>query len=143
MWNLDIWMHLRTGQLILEQGGVPQSDWYSFTDPDQRWISIHWLFQIVVAKLYSWGGVESAASGQGCGTDGDRSRLLARGRQKCADMVQGELHAVVGSLPLRTIGRQTRHGYQCAAGSLAVHSSSFPDASKAYLAVARRPGDLD
>ena len=57
MWNFDIWMHLRTGQLILEQGGVPQSDWYSFTDPDQRWISIHWLFQIVVAKLYSWGGV--------------------------------------------------------------------------------------
>ena len=57
MWNTDIWMHLRTGQLILERQSIPQLDWYSFTDHDEHWISIHWLFQIVVAKVYSWGGV--------------------------------------------------------------------------------------
>jgi len=57
MWNFDIWMHLRTGQLILERQRLPYLDWYSFTDTDRPWISMHWMFQVVVAELYAWGGV--------------------------------------------------------------------------------------
>lgn len=57
MWNTDIWTHIRTGQLILERQSVPSVDWYSFTDCDRPWIEMHWLFQLVVAKLFAWGGV--------------------------------------------------------------------------------------
>ncbi len=57
MWNTDIWTHIRTGQLILERQSVPFVDWYSFTDCDRPWIEMHWLFQLVVAKLFAWGGV--------------------------------------------------------------------------------------
>ncbi|MEO2011584.1 MAG: hypothetical protein ABGX22_23120 [Pirellulaceae bacterium] len=57
MWNFDIWQHIRTGQLILERQSVPYVDWYSFTDSDRPWLEMHWLFQIVVAKLFAWGGI--------------------------------------------------------------------------------------
>ena len=57
LWNSDIWMHLKTGQLILERLSIPYLDWYSFTDPDRPWIEMHWVFQVVAAKLFAWGGV--------------------------------------------------------------------------------------
>jgi hypothetical protein len=57
MWNFDIWMHIRTGQLILERQAIPYLDWYSFTDVDRPWIAMHWLFQVGIAKLFELGGV--------------------------------------------------------------------------------------
>lgn len=56
--NLDIWWHLRTGQLILERGTVPYFDWFTFVDFDRPWIDLHWGFQILVTWLYGWGGVD-------------------------------------------------------------------------------------
>ena len=56
--NMDIWWHLRTGQLILERGTVPQLDWYTYTGPEQTWIDLHWGFQLVVAAIYALGGVD-------------------------------------------------------------------------------------
>lgn len=57
MWSWDIWWHLRTGQLILERGTVPQTDWFNFVDADQRWIDLHWGFQLLAVALYGLGGV--------------------------------------------------------------------------------------
>lgn len=56
--NMDIWWHLRTGQLILERGAVPQLDWYTYTGPEQVWIDLHWSFQLVVAAVFAWGGID-------------------------------------------------------------------------------------
>lgn len=56
--NMDIWWHLRTGQLILERGMVPYFDWFTFVDFDRPWIDLHWGFQILVTWLYRWGGVD-------------------------------------------------------------------------------------
>ncbi|MCA9019398.1 MAG: hypothetical protein KDA74_04605 [Planctomycetaceae bacterium] len=56
--NMDIWWHLRTGQLILERGTVPYFDWFTFIDYDRPWIDLHWGFQILVTWLYRWGGVD-------------------------------------------------------------------------------------
>lgn len=56
--NMDIWWHLRTGELILERGTVPYYDWFTFIDFDRPWIDLHWGFQILVTWLYRWGGVD-------------------------------------------------------------------------------------
>lgn len=65
MWNVDIWWHLRTGELIAERMGespwpwdwVPQRDWYTFTNADRRWIDLHWGFQLAAAAVHHCGGV--------------------------------------------------------------------------------------
>ena len=57
MADTDIWWHLRTGQLIWERDEVPQTDWYTYTNPDSRWIDLHWGFQLLVAGLWQLGGV--------------------------------------------------------------------------------------
>lgn len=56
--NMDIWWHLRTGELILERGTVPYFDWFTFVDFDCPWIDLHWGFQLLVTWLYHWGGVD-------------------------------------------------------------------------------------
>ncbi|MCH7988737.1 MAG: hypothetical protein IID46_06230 [Planctomycetes bacterium] len=57
MRSTDTWTHIRTGQLILELGHVPWVDWYTYTDSDNTWIDLHWLFQLLMAMLYALGGV--------------------------------------------------------------------------------------
>lgn len=56
MCDFDVWWHLRTGQLILERGAVPQVDFLTYTNATHAWIDIYWLFQIVIAGLYRLGG---------------------------------------------------------------------------------------
>jgi hypothetical protein len=57
--DTDFWWHLRTGELILQDGHVPQVDWFTFVDLDHppAWIDLHWGFQVFVTLLYRWGGV--------------------------------------------------------------------------------------
>ena len=57
MVNGDIWWHLRTGQLIPEKG-VPTTDWYTFASSESKWIDLHWLFQLIVAWIFSLGQTE-------------------------------------------------------------------------------------
>jgi tetratricopeptide (TPR) repeat protein len=54
--DFDYWWHLRTGQLIVETGAVPRTDPYTYTVPGQRWIDIHWLFQLGLHGVHSLGG---------------------------------------------------------------------------------------
>ena len=54
----DLWWHLRTGQLILENHKIFHSDPYSFTKFDRPWVDHEWLSQILIFGLYrvgSWG----------------------------------------------------------------------------------------
>ncbi|HVW01066.1 MAG TPA: hypothetical protein VHB77_12025 [Planctomycetaceae bacterium] len=55
--DTDFWWHLRTGELIVERGWVPQHDWFTYTDADRPWIDLHWGFQLIVTALYHLGGV--------------------------------------------------------------------------------------
>lgn len=57
LYDTDFWWHLRTGELILERGQVPQLDWFTFTDFDKPWIDLHWGFQLLITGLYRLGGV--------------------------------------------------------------------------------------
>lgn len=55
--DTDFWWHLRTGQLIVERGAIPRTDWFLFTDADRPWIDLHWGFQLLMTGLYTLGGV--------------------------------------------------------------------------------------
>ncbi len=50
--NNDLWLHLKTGSLILEQGRVPRVDAYTFTRPGAPFIAHEWLAEVLFALLY-------------------------------------------------------------------------------------------
>lgn len=54
--DTDIWWHLRTGELILERGSIPQTDWFTYTNPESPWIDLHWGFQLLLTLLWRAGG---------------------------------------------------------------------------------------
>jgi len=56
----DLWWHLRTGQLILQNHHLLLSDPFSFTRLGQPWIDHEWLSQILIYGLYKltgWAGL--------------------------------------------------------------------------------------
>jgi hypothetical protein len=55
----DLWWHLKTGQMILEQGGLPATDPFSFTAPGAPWTNHEWLSDVVLAAVYDAGGDEA------------------------------------------------------------------------------------
>jgi hypothetical protein len=54
--DTDFWWHLKTGELMLRRGWVPQHDWFTYTDADRPWIDLHWGFQLIITALYHLGG---------------------------------------------------------------------------------------
>jgi hypothetical protein len=52
----DLWWHVRTGQLILEQRALPTADPFSFTATGAGWTNHEWLSDTVLAVIYSSGG---------------------------------------------------------------------------------------
>jgi hypothetical protein len=57
MIDTDTWWHLRTGQWILEHQALPDVDQFSFTRIGQPWYYPGWLAEIIMVKIYSWGGL--------------------------------------------------------------------------------------
>jgi hypothetical protein len=52
----DIWWHLRSGQLILQDHAIFHADPYSFTRLGQPWINHEWLTDVFMYRLYAVGG---------------------------------------------------------------------------------------
>ena len=50
----DLWWHLRTGEFILQQG-IPKTDIFSFTVPDNQWVTHEWLSEVIMWSLYKVG----------------------------------------------------------------------------------------
>lgn len=50
--DLDIWLHLKTGELIIKNKMVPLCDIYSFTLGNKTWINHEWLFQVIAYLSY-------------------------------------------------------------------------------------------
>jgi len=62
--NNDIWIHLTTGGLILDEGRVPTTDVYSFTAAGNRYVAHEWLAAVYYAtaeRVAGLTGVEVAA----------------------------------------------------------------------------------
>src|SRR5258707_669229 len=56
----DLWWHLRTGQLILQNHSVFHTDPFSFTRYGQPWINHEWLSDVLIFSLYrdaGWAGL--------------------------------------------------------------------------------------
>ncbi len=51
--DLDIWLHLKAGEVILEGQAVPAQDIFSFTMQGKPWVDHEWLFQLVSYLVYS------------------------------------------------------------------------------------------
>ena len=52
----DVWWHLRTGQLILQNHSLFHTDPYSFTRFGQPWINHEWLSEVLLFGLYRSAG---------------------------------------------------------------------------------------
>lgn len=52
----DVWWHLRTGQLILQNHKIFHSDPYSFSKFGEPWLDHEWLAQVLIYSTYSLGG---------------------------------------------------------------------------------------
>lgn len=52
----DMWWHLKAGEYILENG-IPREDIFSFTVPDNEWITHEWLSEVVMWWIYQAGGL--------------------------------------------------------------------------------------
>jgi hypothetical protein len=56
----DVWWHLRTGQLILQNHAVFLTDPYSFTKFGQPWVNHEWLSDVIIFVVYrtaGWAGL--------------------------------------------------------------------------------------
>lgn len=56
--DLDIWLHLKTGEQIVLNKEIPLNDSFSFTKEGQPWINHEWLFQLVAYSLYNQFGFD-------------------------------------------------------------------------------------
>ncbi|MCM8765914.1 MAG: tetratricopeptide repeat protein [Candidatus Omnitrophica bacterium] len=55
IWDLDIWMHLKTGEYILKNFKIPKTDIYSYTAQGNPWFNADWLFGVVSYLFYKIG----------------------------------------------------------------------------------------
>ena len=52
----DIGRHLKIGEIIWQTKTVPQTNLFSFTEPNFPFINHHWLSEVIFYKLYGWFG---------------------------------------------------------------------------------------
>jgi len=58
IFDLDIWLHMKTGEQILLNKHIFLNDIYSFTKTGAPWINHEWLFQIISFLAYSFFGFD-------------------------------------------------------------------------------------
>ena len=62
--DLDLWLHLKTGKFIVENGYVPQVDVLSCAIAGKPWINHEWLFQVIVYSIKNLWGFEGLVTMQ-------------------------------------------------------------------------------
>jgi hypothetical protein len=53
----DVWWHLRTGQWVLQHGGVPHTEPFSIFGAGKPWVAYSWLFEVLIFQLFHWLGM--------------------------------------------------------------------------------------
>lgn len=56
--NNDLWIHLKTGELVLSQGDVPDKDPYSFVAADRDYVAHEWLAAVLFHLVHSAAGTQ-------------------------------------------------------------------------------------
>ena len=62
--DFDLWLHLKTGEIIVEQGFIPVKDIFSCTLAGQPWNNHEWLFQAILYLALSLGGLDGLFTAQ-------------------------------------------------------------------------------
>jgi len=62
--DFDLWLHLKTGEVIVEQGFIPTTDIFSCTVAGQPWNNHEWLFQVIFYLFLSFGGYDGLFTAQ-------------------------------------------------------------------------------
>lgn len=52
----DLWWHVRSGETILDDGGLPEVDDWSFTAAGATWTNHEWLADVIFAQTYDAAG---------------------------------------------------------------------------------------
>lgn len=55
----DIWLHLKTGEYIVQHRTVPQVDIFSSTVSNKEWIDHSWLVQVIFYLVFHFGGPDN------------------------------------------------------------------------------------
>jgi hypothetical protein len=55
----DVWWHVATGRLILDDGAVPHTDPWAFTSEAGGWVPTAWLSDVVMAGVWHAGGYDA------------------------------------------------------------------------------------
>src|SRR3989338_9239411 len=62
--DLDLWLHLKMGEFIVQHKYVPSADVLSCTISGKPWVNHEWLFQIIAYLIYHHGGADGLISMQ-------------------------------------------------------------------------------
>jgi hypothetical protein len=54
--DLDMWWHLKTGEIIWTTHTIPSTDLFSYTTNHHMWVPHEWLAQALIYGAYRWGG---------------------------------------------------------------------------------------
>lgn len=54
--SYDVWWHLQTGQMIVEQGAIPHTDSFSYTHPGASWTAHEWAYDVLLYLVQRSGG---------------------------------------------------------------------------------------
>ncbi|HYB98540.1 MAG TPA: tetratricopeptide repeat protein [Candidatus Limnocylindrales bacterium] len=54
--DFDTWWHLAAGRWIARNGTVMSKDTLSFTVPDNEWVNLQWLYDLLLYAVYGAGG---------------------------------------------------------------------------------------
>lgn len=58
----DAGWHIMAGHYIIQNGAVPANNIFSFSNPEQKWENIAWLWDVVIAAFDSIGGLYAVAA---------------------------------------------------------------------------------
>ena len=57
MYGIDVFWHIRAGELIIDEGAIPTVDTFSAVAPDRPWTPFQWLYEVFVYGVDEVGGL--------------------------------------------------------------------------------------
>jgi hypothetical protein len=59
--DLDLWVHLRVGNWIIQHHALPHTGLFSRTAADRPWIAYSWGYEVLLSGVYAWLGIMGVA----------------------------------------------------------------------------------
>ncbi|MCU1280463.1 MAG: putative rane protein [bacterium] len=56
IWDTDVWWHLQLGEWIAVDHALPHTDLFSSVAPDRPWMTVNWIFELVLYGLHQSSG---------------------------------------------------------------------------------------